>query len=155
VDQHLKKRGGSQKTVRTPENIERVREAFERSPHRSDVRHATTLGITLRSVRRILHNHLHYHLYKIQIVQALNTRDYWARVCFCQEMLDLISEDEDLVNSIWMSDEARFHVSGFVNKQNFSYWSQALSTSRKASPFPKSDSMVRYVSIGNHRALLF
>jgi len=29
-----KKSGGSQKTVRTPENIERVREAFERSPKR-------------------------------------------------------------------------------------------------------------------------
>jgi len=40
-------------------------------------------------------------------------------------MLNLISEDEDLVNNIWMSDEAHFHVSGFVNKQNFCYWSQA------------------------------
>jgi len=40
-------------------------------------------------------------------------------------MLDLISEDEDLVNNIWVSDEAHFHVSGFVNKQNFRYWSQA------------------------------
>ena len=40
-------------------------------------------------------------------------------------MLDIIGEDEDLVNNIWMSDEADFHVSGFVNKQNFSYWSQA------------------------------
>ena len=55
-----KKRGGSQKTVRTPENIERVREAFERNPRRSAVRHATTLGITPRSVRRILRNDLHY-----------------------------------------------------------------------------------------------
>ena len=45
-----KKRGGSQKTVRTPENIERVREAFERSSRRSAVQHATTLGITARSV---------------------------------------------------------------------------------------------------------
>ena len=60
-----KKRGGSQKTVRTPENIERVREAFERSPCRSAVRHATTLAITPRSVRRILHDDLHYHSYKI------------------------------------------------------------------------------------------
>ena len=59
---------------------ERVREAFERSPRRSAVRHATTLGITPRSVRRILHNDLHYHPYKIQIVQALNSRDYGARV---------------------------------------------------------------------------
>ena len=63
-----KRRDGSQKTVRTPENIERVREAFERSPHRSAVRHTTTLGITPRSVRRILQNDLHYHPYKIQIV---------------------------------------------------------------------------------------
>jgi len=89
------------------------------------MRHATSLGISPRSVRKILHNDLHYHLYKIQIVQALNTRDYGARVRFCQEMLDLISEDEDLVKNIWMSDKTHFHVSGFVNKQNFRYWSQA------------------------------
>ena len=95
-----KKRGGSKKTVRTPENIRRVREAFDRSPRRSAVRHATTLGITPRSVQRILHNDLHYHPYKIQIVQTLNTRDYGARVRFCQEMLDLIGEDEDLVNNV-------------------------------------------------------
>jgi len=111
--------------VRTPENIGRVREAFDRSPRRSAVRHATTLGITPRSVRRILHNDLHYHPYKIQIFQALNTRDYGARVRFCQEMLDLIGEYEDLVNNMWMSDEAHFHVSGFANKKNFRYWSQA------------------------------
>jgi len=40
-------------------------------------------------------------------------------------MLDLIGEDEDLVNNIWVSDEAHFHVSGFVNNQNFRYWSEA------------------------------
>ena len=72
----------------------------------------TTHGITPGSVRRILHNGLHYHPYKIQIVQALNTRDYGARVRFCQEMLDLIGEDEDHLNDIWVSDEAQFHVSG-------------------------------------------
>ena len=76
-------------------------------------------------MRRVLHNDLHYRPYKIQIVQALNTCDYGARVLFCQEMLDLIGEDEDLVNNIWVSVEAHFHVSGFVNKQNFRYWSQA------------------------------
>ena len=40
-------------------------------------------------------------------------------------MLDLIGEDEDLVNGIWMSDETHFHISGFVNKQKFRCWSQA------------------------------
>jgi len=121
VDQHLRKEVAVKKLL-TPENIERVREAFERCPRRSDVRHATTLGIIPRSVRRTLHNDLHYHSYKIQIVLALNTRGYGARVHFCQEMLNLIGEDEDIVNNIWMSDEAHFHLSGFVNKQNLRYW---------------------------------
>ena len=40
-------------------------------------------------------------------------------------MLDLIGEGEDLVNNICVSDEAHLHVSGFVNKQNFRYRSQA------------------------------
>jgi hypothetical protein len=86
-------------------------------------------------VRRILQKILHYHPYKIQIVQALNTRNYGARVRFCQEMLDLIGEDEDLVNNIWMSDEAHFHLSGVVNKQNFRFWSQANSRALHEKPF--------------------
>jgi len=61
-----KKRGGSQKTVRTPENIERVREVFKRSLRRSAVRHATALGITPRYVRRILHNDLRSSLPPVQ-----------------------------------------------------------------------------------------
>ena len=38
----LKKKGGSVKTVRTPENIAVVREAIERSPHRSARRHSVS-----------------------------------------------------------------------------------------------------------------
>jgi hypothetical protein len=31
----------------------------------------------------------------------------------------MIKEDPDLVNNLLMNDEAHFHLSGFVNKQNF------------------------------------
>jgi transposase len=55
----LKKKGGSVKTVRTPENIAVVREAIERSPHRSARRHSVSLGLSEASVRRILHKDLH------------------------------------------------------------------------------------------------
>jgi hypothetical protein len=51
----LKKKGGSVKTVRTPENIAVVREAIERNPHRSARRHSVSLGLTEASFRRILH----------------------------------------------------------------------------------------------------
>jgi len=100
MDQHLKREVAVKKLCELQRMFRGLEEEYERSPRRSAMRHATTLGITPRYVQRILHNDLHYHPYKIQIVQALNTRDYGARVCFCQEMLDLIGEDEDLANNI-------------------------------------------------------
>ncbi|PNF30633.1 hypothetical protein B7P43_G06195, partial [Cryptotermes secundus] len=74
----LKKKGGSAKATRTPENVAAVREAIERSP-------------------------LHFYPYTIQITHALHEHNYENRVDF--------------------SDEAHFHLSGFVNKQNVRYWS--------------------------------
>jgi len=56
----IKKKGGSVKTVRAPENIAVVREAIERSPHRSVRRHPVSLGLFEASVRRILHKDLHF-----------------------------------------------------------------------------------------------
>jgi hypothetical protein len=37
--------------------------------------------------------------------------------------LQLINQNQELVNNLLMSDEAHFHLSGIVNKQNFRYWS--------------------------------
>jgi hypothetical protein len=46
----LKKKGGSVKTVHTPKNIAAVREAIERSPHRSVRRHSVSLGLSVANV---------------------------------------------------------------------------------------------------------
>jgi hypothetical protein len=35
----------------------------------------------------------------------------------------LLRENPDILNNLLMTDEARFHLSGFVNKQNMRYWS--------------------------------
>jgi hypothetical protein len=37
--------------------------------------------------------------------------------------LQLINQNQELVNNLLMSDDAHFHLPGFVNKQNFCYWS--------------------------------
>jgi hypothetical protein len=42
----LNKKGGSVKTVCTPENIAVVREAIERSPHQSARRYSVSLGLS-------------------------------------------------------------------------------------------------------------
>ena len=50
-----KKPTGPVATARTPENVERVREAIVRSLTRSARRHAVELGMSESTVRRILH----------------------------------------------------------------------------------------------------
>lgn len=110
---------GRPRSIRTPDNIERVRQAVLTSPHRPARRHATALHMSDRSVRRILHQELHFHPYKIAIVQQLKPHDYANRQRFVEQMIDLMDDQKTLV----MSDEAHFHLDGYVNKQNFRYWS--------------------------------
>lgn len=112
---------GRTRSVRTVENAERVRAAVQRSPERSAKRHALALNISNRSFRRILKD-LHFHPYKIQVVQELLPRDLGIRVDFCERFEGLVAENPDATDFLLMSDEAHFHLSGFVNKQNFRYW---------------------------------
>ena len=112
---------GRDRSVRTAENAERVRESVLRSPTRSARRQSTGLNISDRSYRRML-KELHFHPYKIQVVQALLPRDAGIRVDFCERFGRMIDEDPDILNRLMISDEAHFHLSGFVNKQNFRYW---------------------------------
>jgi hypothetical protein len=57
-----------------------------------------------------------FHPYKLQVVQQLNNRDKEARVAFCTAMSGRLQENPDILNNLLMTNEAHFHVSGFVNK---------------------------------------
>ena len=116
-----KKQSGSARTVRTPENVEAVRNAVEQSPRRSAVRHAQALRLSDTTVWRILHQDLNFHLYKLMLVQELNQQDFGRRTTFAETLLQMFEEDPELV--ILTSNEAHFHLNGSVNKQNFRYWS--------------------------------
>ncbi|KAJ4433000.1 hypothetical protein ANN_15257 [Periplaneta americana] len=59
----------------------------------------------------------------IQIVNHLSDTDKPARLAFCREFSEVLHADPNMLNKL-MSDEAHFHLSGFVNKQNFRYWSE-------------------------------
>jgi hypothetical protein len=43
------------------------------------------------------------------------------RRIFSEEFLEILNE-EDVINILFMTDEAHFHVSGSENIQNFHYW---------------------------------
>mgnify|MGYP003623301927 CR=1 FL=1 len=115
----IKKSAGAQRTVRTEDNIERVRAAVLRSPQRSARRHSLELHLGRESVRRILKD-IHFHAYKMVGVQQLLGTDYAQREDFAVRMQVLLHDEPDAL--IFMSDEAHFHLNGFVNRQNFRYW---------------------------------
>ena len=74
-------------TIRSPENIQCVRIALERSTLRSVRRHSQLLNLSDRSVQRTLHYDLHFHPYKLQIVQELTAAHKALGVRFCQQIV--------------------------------------------------------------------
>ena len=80
-----KKPPGREPSLRTPENIEGVRQVFVRSPRRSASRNVTALRMSDRTVRRILREDLNFHPYKMVMVEAINDEDTVNRktVRFC------------------------------------------------------------------------
>jgi len=56
-----KKPSGRPLTVSTPENVALVRASILQSPRRLALKHAAILGLSDKSVRRILHRYLNMH----------------------------------------------------------------------------------------------
>lgn len=113
-----RKSSGRPLTATTPDNVARVSASIQQSPRRSALKHAAALELSDRSVRRILHTHLHMHPYEMMITQELSARDFETRRAVCEDILQNIPVGAVLISS----DEAHFHLSGTVNKQNFRYW---------------------------------
>ena len=88
-----KKRRGRPRTSRTPGNIEAVRRSVLQSPRRSARKHASALGISNRSVRRILHQDRHFHIYKMVVVQELTQQDWINRTEACQRLIERLPDD--------------------------------------------------------------
>ena len=80
---------GAVRTARTPENVESEKVIFAAPPppppppRRSARKHAAALRLSDRTVRRILHNELQFHPYKLAVVQELTDRDFVAHETAC------------------------------------------------------------------------
>ncbi|KAJ4441574.1 hypothetical protein ANN_11430 [Periplaneta americana] len=115
------KHEGLRKIVGTPENIQRVRMALQQSPQRSVRRHTRTLRMSRTFLRRIVKSDLKFHPYRLQVCQELRPEDRQNRLQFCITFLQRVKQDETIFSALALSDEANFHLSGFVNKQILRY----------------------------------
>ena len=115
-----------QSTVRTPENIERVREiASAHADADEDVgsrRIALEAGLSHTTTWRILKKNLKWHPYHLKLVHELNEDDFDRRVEFSERFLAMDEEDPEWKNNILWSDEAIFSLSDTVNRHNCVYW---------------------------------
>lgn len=116
-------RSGRQRTAHTDNNIQRVLESVRDNPETSTRRRSTQLGLSRRSVQRILAT-LALFPYKIQIVQKIRPTDYQKRLDFAMSLQQKVEEDPDFIHKLIMSDEAHFTLNGFVNKQNSRIWAK-------------------------------
>ncbi|CAK9813004.1 hypothetical protein ANTPLA_LOCUS7629 [Anthophora plagiata] len=108
-------------TSRSTQNIEAVRESIAESPGTSIRHRAQELDISKSSLQRILTKDLHLHAYKVQLTQKLKPTDHAQR----REFVEWIMEQQvyaDFSSKIIFSDEAHFHLDGFVNRQNCRIW---------------------------------
>lgn len=65
-----------------------------------------------------------FHPYHIVLHQSLRNGDYDRRLDYCNWLLDMISDEPQLLSRILWSDEAIFRSDGTVNRHNMHYWSQ-------------------------------
>ena len=114
------RRSGRPRT--SEENIERVRQAFQRSPMNSIRTAARQLDLPRATVHKVLHKNLRLFVYKVQMLQTLQPNNMPRRKEFAVNMLQQISEDEAFLKRVCFSDEATFHVSGKLKKHNVRIW---------------------------------
>jgi len=93
-----------------------VQDSVQVSPHKSVRRRSQQLGMSRSFVHCILKNELHLHPYKIWLTQELKPTDHGKRRLFTEWILSQL--DADFTSKIIFNDEAHFHLSEYVNKQN-------------------------------------
>jgi len=105
----------------------KVEEILNEKPKSTLTEISSLTNISRSSVFRLIHSELNLKSYKIQIHQKLFEEDYDRRVQTAEELIPLL-EDITLENHIFFSDEATFHVSGYVHTQNCRIWSSEKPT---------------------------
>lgn len=115
-------KAGPSVTARTKENIEGVRNIIENQPSTSIRRVAQQMGISIGTTWTILRRDLDQFPYKIQLHQQLKDVDVIRREDFGNLMVERFESEKIDIDKIWFSDEANFHLSGYVNKQNWRHW---------------------------------
>lgn len=116
------KKGAGRPRVRTEEVVNDVRQRMEEEPAKPLKRLSQEIGLSYGTCHKILKKDLNMHPYKMQAHQALLPADHPRRLAYCHWFVNNLMND-DLLDLTFFSDEAWFHLSGYINSQNMRMWS--------------------------------
>ncbi|GBN16286.1 hypothetical protein AVEN_66613-1 [Araneus ventricosus] len=114
---------GPRQTVVTSENVAKVYGIVQQIPRNTVLRIASETGLKRSSTQKILRNSLRMFPYKIKSHQAIPIKVVRQRFDFENEILTMIDNEGFHVVCIWFTDEAHFHLNGFLNKRNWRFGS--------------------------------
>ncbi|CAF3023534.1 unnamed protein product [Rotaria sp. Silwood2] len=115
-------RSGRHSSSRSPEIVDIVREMFTQSPGTSIRKASLDTGLTYYTIHSVLKKELNYRAWKPHLVQQIFPEDCDIRMEFSEIMFGWKDDWPELFDNILWSDEAIFHVGGFVNRHNCHYW---------------------------------
>ena len=104
------------------DDVDKIRDVYLSSPKTSTRRVSQRLQMPQTTIWRVLRKRLQMKPYKLQLLQHLRKTDKTKRATFCMEMQEKIDNEDDFLEKVIFSDEATFHLSGKVNKQNVRIW---------------------------------
>ncbi|GFW12757.1 uncharacterized protein TNCV_3884671 [Trichonephila clavipes] len=106
---------GRTQTAVTPQNVATVSGIIQQNPMSFVRRTASEADL---STQKILRKSLHIFAFKIRTHHAVPVRTVQQRDDFANQMLTMIDSEGFDVDCNWFTDEAHFHLNGFVNKHN-------------------------------------
>lgn len=116
-----RKKGSGRPTKRTAEVIDNVRVIMEATPSKPLRKLRQEVDLSYGTCRTILKKDLSMFPYKMQMFHQLLPRDFQSRINYCQWFLNNINNN-DILNLTWFTDEAWFHLDGYLNSQNMRTW---------------------------------
>jgi hypothetical protein len=109
---------------RTDEVIANAREIMQNTP-KTSVRHLRqqmNTPLSLGTAHALVRKDLHMYPYRVTAVQELLPIDYPRRLEFCNWVINM-ENNESILEKLIFTDEAWFHLSGYLNSQNTRIWS--------------------------------
>jgi hypothetical protein len=118
----LDKNRNRRRSVLTPGILQVIQTAITRSPHKYLRNLSAQTGISLGSAHTAVRKMLKFYPYRKQVFHELIPGDNAKRVNYCRWFKNLIRGKICVLDQVFFADEAWFHLSGYVNSQNYRTW---------------------------------